>query len=130
MMTAEQPRAPIGANVHLDLTVPNAEEVRDFYAAVAGWRAEPLDMGGYSDFVMLAGDGTTPVAGICHARGENAALPPQWIAYITVADLDASLARCQTGGGAIVAGPKGEAPHRYCLIRDPAGAVVALMEQG
>jgi predicted enzyme related to lactoylglutathione lyase len=130
MMTAEPPRVPLGTIVHLDLTVPNAEAIRDFYADVAGWRAEPLDMGGYSDFVMLASDGATPAAGICHARGENADLPPQWIPYITVADLDASLARCQAGGGAIVSGPKGEAPGRYCIIRDPAGAVIALMEQG
>ncbi|CAA9587929.1 MAG: hypothetical protein AVDCRST_MAG18-4239 [uncultured Thermomicrobiales bacterium] len=48
-MTAEPQRAPVGVVVHLDLTVPNAE--------VVGWRAEALDMGGYSDFVMLAGGG-------------------------------------------------------------------------
>jgi predicted enzyme related to lactoylglutathione lyase len=28
-----------------DLTVPNAEAIRDFYAVVVGWRPEPVDMG-------------------------------------------------------------------------------------
>ena len=116
-----------GLIAHLDLTVPDAEGLRDFYAAVLGWQPQPLEMGGYDDFVMLAPDGATPVAGICHARGENAALPPQWLVYITVADLDASIARCQQGGGAIIAPPKGEGAGHYCVIRDPAGAVMALM---
>ena len=54
-----------------DLTVADAEAVRNFYQAVVGWTPEAQPMGEYSDFVMSA-DGT-PVAGICHARGENAA---------------------------------------------------------
>ena len=53
-----------------DLTVADADGVRDFYEAVAGWTPEPLSMGAYSDFVMNAADGT-PVAGICHARAGN-----------------------------------------------------------
>src|SRR5438132_7184625 len=68
-----------------DLTVGDAEAVREFYQAVVGWKPEPLSMGAYSDFVMSA-DGT-PVAGICHARAANADLPPVWLIYITVEDL-------------------------------------------
>lgn len=128
---AGMPTVPIvGTIAHLDLTVPEAESVRDFYAAVLDWQPQPLDMGDYSDFVMLAPDGTTPVAGVCHARGENAALPPQWLVYITVADLDASIARCQERGGSLIAGPKGAGAGRYCVIRDPAGAAMALMQGG
>ncbi len=118
-----------GMIVHHDLTVPNADEVRDFYAAVTGWRPLPLDMGGYDDFVMTTPADATPVAGICHARGENAALPSQWLIYIAVADLEASMQQCRERGGAVIAAPKGEAPNRYCVIRDPAGAVAALIEQ-
>lgn len=51
-------------------------------------------MGGYSDFNMMPEGPDMPVAGICHARGTNAALPPQWLRYIVVADLDASVQRC------------------------------------
>lgn len=112
-----------------DLTVDNAEELRDFYGAVVGWEPEPVDMGGYSDFNMTApGDGT-PAAGICHSRGNNAALPAQWLVYITVADLDASLGACANHGGKIVAGPTGMGSMgRYAVIQDPAGAVAALYE--
>ena len=36
----------IGTIVWCDLTVNDAETVRDFYAAVVGWKAEPVEMGG------------------------------------------------------------------------------------
>jgi predicted enzyme related to lactoylglutathione lyase len=114
-----------GMFVHLDLTVPDAPGMRDFYAAVIGWKPEPLQ----GDWIMLAPDGT-PVTGICHARGENADLPPQWLAYIAVDDLDASLAAARERGGEVVAGPKGEGESSYAVIRDPEGAVLALIGRG
>ncbi|GAA3933884.1 hypothetical protein GCM10023085_14000 [Actinomadura viridis] len=38
------------------------------------------------------------------------------------------LARCAELGGAVVSGPKGQGPGAYCVIQDPAGAVLALMQ--
>jgi predicted enzyme related to lactoylglutathione lyase len=110
-----------------DLTVENAEQLRDFYQSVTGWAPEPVAMGGYSDYAMNDADGG-PAAGICHARGSNAALPPQWLIYITVEDLDHSIAECQRLGGSIVTPPRGYAGGRYCVIKDPAGAVCALYQ--
>jgi predicted enzyme related to lactoylglutathione lyase len=114
-----------GRFVHLDLTVPDAPGMREFYSAVVGWKPEPLG----EDWMMLAPDGT-PVTGICHARGENADLPPQWLAYIAVDDLDACLAAAREHGGEVVAGPKGEGEGGYAVIRDPEGAVLALIRRG
>lgn len=126
MSTSEQPT--LGKIAWVDLTVPDAASVRDFYAAVAGWTSSGVEMGGYEDFAMMTGDGAA-AAGICHARGPNAALPPQWIVYITVPDLDASLAESAARGGSVVAGPKGAGGGaRYAIIRDPAGAVAALYQ--
>ena len=112
-----------------DLTVADAEGVRDFYQRVVGWEPSPVDMGEYSDFNMLDGDGV-PAAGVCHARGSNADLPAQWLMYIVVADVDASAAGCVEGGGEVVSGPRGVGEGRMCVIRDPAGAVCALYQPG
>ena len=109
-----------------DLTVEQAEEMRDFYQAVVGWTPEALSMGTYSDFVMNAnGTGT---AGICHARGSNADLPPVWLIYITVDDLDHSLDECERLGGSLVVAPRSYGGGRYCVIKDPAGAICALYQ--
>jgi len=112
----------------IDLTVEDAESVRDFYTAVAGWSADPVDMGGYSDFNMKPSADGEPIAGVCHARGSNADIPPVWMIYIVVADLDASVANVTKLGGEVIAGPKGEGGHRYAFIKDPAGAVCALYQ--
>ena len=121
----EQP--PFGAVAWRDLTVRNAEAVRDFYAAVAGWSFAPVPMGEHVDYEMRDGTGRT-VAGICHASGPNADLPPQWLIYIVVPDLAAAIAACEAHGGALVAGPRDLGGAGFCVIRDPAGAVAALYE--
>jgi hypothetical protein len=72
-------RHEIGMIAWRDLTVKDAARVRDFYAGVVGWKPEPVGMEGYDDFNMIAPSSGDPATGICHARGENAGLPPQWL---------------------------------------------------
>lgn len=107
-----------------DLTVPDADGVRDFYAKVVGWTADAVDMGGYSDYSMMPPGKADAVAGVCHARGPNADVPPVWLMYIVVADLTASVALCKANGGSVVREPKGS----MAVIRDPAGAICALYQ--
>ncbi len=112
----------------IDLTVPNATEVRDFYEQVANWKVHPVEMGDYNDFTMLAADGN-PAVGICHKKGPNENLPSQWLIYINVEDLDASMEACTKMGGKIIAGPRSMSGYgRFCVITDPGGAVSALFE--
>lgn len=122
----EQPRP--GTIGWVDLTVADAVELRDFYSAVAGWASEPVDMQGYEDFCMIPPGATAPAAGICHARGMNADLPPVWLIYITVANLDASLEQCKARGGEVISPIRAMGASRYAAIRDPAGAVCALFQ--
>lgn len=126
---AETQRPATGSVTWFDLTVPDATAVRDFYREVVGWSTTDFDMGGYSDYCMnQPGDGKT-VAGVCHARGGNADLPPVWLIYIAVDDLDRSMERCRALGGEVLAGPRDMGPQgRYCIVRDPAGAVAALIQ--
>jgi uncharacterized protein len=112
-----------------DLTVADAPRLRDFYQQVVGWASQPLDVGGYDDFVMLPRGGDTPVAGICHARGVNTNLPPVWLIYFVVEDLDASVAACLRAGGEVLVAERHGGDGRYCVIRDPAGAVSALYQR-
>ncbi len=123
---AEQRYGAIG---WVDLTVPNAEAVRDFYQSVAGWSSMPVDMGGYSDYSMTTPETGAAVAGVCWSRGVNAGLPAAWLIYITVPDLEESIRRCTEMGGVVLTPPPaGDGGARYCVIRDPAGAVAALYQ--
>ena len=106
-----------------DLTVKNAEEVKSFYEKVVGWKPQPLSMGDYDDYVMMQ-DSETPAGGVCHARGGNADIPPQWLLYVNVEDFDASIKACLASGGKVIGAKRkmGDDGRHYCLIQDPAGA--------
>ena len=113
----------------VDLTVPDAGTVRDFYREVVGWESDDVDMGEYADYTMRPPGSENGVAGVCHARGTNAGIPPVWLVYLTVADVAESAERCVELGGQVLIAPKGLAGGRYCVIQDPAGAICALYEE-
>ncbi len=117
-----------GSIAWIDLTIPDAPALCAFYKHVVGWEPSNVPMGEYQDYAMNLPGTQTPAAGICHARGLNKAIPPQWLIYITVADLDASIAECKKRGGSVIVDPRGSGKGRFCVIKDPAGAVCALYE--
>ncbi len=119
---------PPGQIGWLDLTVNNAETIRDFYKQVTGWNISHVPMGDYNDFNMLPSGSDQPVAGICHAKGPNADIPPQWMIYIIVTDLDKSIEACTKFGGEIINGPRNMDGAGFCIIKDPAGAVAGLYQ--
>ena len=119
----------IGKIMWHDLTVENAEAVSEFYKAVVGWEKEPLSMGTYDDYVMKV-PGSEDATGVCHARGGNAYLPPQWLLHVVVENLDASLEQCKQMEGKVIGEKKKMGDHgTYCLIQDPAGAYMVLWEK-
>ena len=122
-------KPPVGSVTWFDLTVDDAKPIKDFYQAVVGWTPQPVAMGDYEDYSMNSPETGDPMAGVCYARGSNAHLPPVWMIYVNVDDIDASVSRCIELGGSLIGqirtmGNLG----RYCAIKDPAGAVLSLFE--
>ena len=81
-------------------------------------------MGDYADFDMTSADGER-VAGLCHARGDNASLPPVWLMYVSVPSLKDALTQVDAHGGTVVA-PRHPG---FAIIRHPPGAHLALLAQ-
>jgi predicted enzyme related to lactoylglutathione lyase len=125
----EKQKPELGSITWCDLTVSNADEVKDFYSKVVGWIPDPVSMGDYDDFSMIAPESGKVAAGVCHTKGTNAKLPPQWLIYITVQDVDKSVEQCILLGGKVIAEPRTIPGYgRYCVIQDPAGAACALFK--
>lgn len=124
---SDNPRPNVGTIGWLDITVPQADVLRDFYREVVGWQAQEVDIGEYADYTMHAPSGEA-VAGICYARGQNADQPPQWLMYIVVADIHASLTACEQLGGTILVPLRDMGGSMLSVIQDPAGAVAALFQ--
>jgi predicted enzyme related to lactoylglutathione lyase len=121
---SEKPK--IGTIFHTELTVDNATEIRDFYAAVIGWEYDTIPVEDHEDYVMKTRDGDW-VTGICHRLAPNANIPPQWLAWVAVEDLEHSLEICEAQGGKVIAPVRQVDEHSsFAIIQDPAGAVLAL----
>jgi predicted enzyme related to lactoylglutathione lyase len=123
------PKPEVGTIGWIDLSVPNADKVRDFYKGVVGWTDEALSMGEYNDYVMKTPESQTSITGICHKQGVNADIPSQWLIYITVADLDKSASQVEALGGKILVAPKSVGSYgRMSIVQDPGGAIAGLFE--
>jgi uncharacterized protein len=122
----------VGAIVSADLTVPNATELKDFYAQVIGWTPEELRMGtdsNYVDYVMKDDEGNW-AGGVCHARGANMGVPPQWIVYINVADIKESIEKCKKLRGKVIKEAfDRNGNYMYAMLEDPMGAVLAVTHE-
>lgn len=125
--TAVEKPSNIGRIEWLDLTVDDASRVKDFYCSVVGWSNSEVDMGSYVDFnINLPGTNDT-IAGICHSRASNANLPSQWLVYVRVESVAESAATCEKKGGKVLDGPRRMGGSNFCVVQDPAGAVLALL---
>lgn len=131
MSDDEKFKPQIGAIEWYDLTVKNADKMKDFYSSVVGWQSSPVEMsdanGNYHDFNITFPDSNETVTGICHARGENSNIPAQWLMYVRVKDVQESAQICQQQGGMVIEGPRAMGTSRFCVIQDPAGAIMALI---
>ena len=121
-------KSQVGKIGWIDMTVDNADGIREFYKTVVGWGSESVSMGDYSDYSMTMPASGEAVSGICHARGGNADIPSGWLIYIVVEDVEKSAAACTDNGGEVVVPIKGLAGGRFCVIRDPAGSTAALYQ--
>lgn len=121
----------IGRVAWMDLTIDDATKVSEFYSKVVGWDIQGFDMGGYNDYCMNDPETGETLAGVCNAKGSNAGIPPVWMMYIGVEDLNSSLKTVTEQGGKILGDKRadGKGGH-YQMIQDPAGAYLTLWQQG
>jgi predicted enzyme related to lactoylglutathione lyase len=97
-----------------------------FYTDVFGWQAD-VHTGEmpYTEW-MLDGEhlgGMMPMPPMVPAE-----VPSYWLTYFAVADTDATLARLQELGGAVMVPPMDIDVGRFAVVSDPAGAVFAVMQ--
>lgn len=120
----------VGSIGWVDLTVQNADKTVQFYKDVVGWDIEKMDMGDYNDYILKIKGTNIPVAGICNAKGVNKDIPPVWLNYFTVEDINKSVDKCKANGGSILLPIKLMGNYgKVCIIKDINGVICALFEQ-
>lgn len=111
-----------------ELATPDVEKAREFYSEVLGWSWREMDMGEGTSYTIWEVDGED-VGGAMQMSGpEWEGIPPHWMSYVAVDDVDARTAKVAEMGGTVNHGPM-DIPGvgRFAVVTDPAGAVLSLM---
>ena len=104
-----------------DLMTTDVKAAEEFYSKVVGWRCQDSGMTGQSYTLLMNGD--VSVGGIMAVPEESKGMPPIWMGYIGVDDVDAYAQKVIKAGGKIWKGPQ-DIPGvgRFAVAADPHGA--------
>ena len=119
----------VGINVWYEFMADNVDAARAFYSEAIGWSTKGWGEGAAPYTMWMVGE--KPVGGLMQLPQEAKAMgaPPHWMAYTTVADVDASCKQTQKLGGKILK-PAFDIPTvgRVAILADPQGAAFAIFK--
>lgn len=114
----------------IELGTSDAAGAKRFYADLFGWTYDDSDMGGGFVYSMYP-KGPVNTGGMYELMPEMKAhgVPPHWMVYFAVPDVDARAAKATSLGGKILREPMDVADHgRMVVVQDPLGATFALWQ--
>jgi len=114
-----------GAIGWTELMTNDVGAAKNFYTKLFGWTTEEMSVtpGMTYTVVKVAGNG---IGGIMSCPQGAQGVPPHWMSYVTVNDVDAVAKSAQQLGGKVLMGPQ-DIPTvgRFCVIQDPQGATIS-----
>lgn len=112
-----------------ELMTRDATRARDFYCGLFDWGAKKSDLATmeYTEFTQ----GKASLAGMMPMGPEMAAVPPNWMIYFAVSEIDGLAAKAVSLGGKLIVPPQ-DIPKvgRFAVIQDPQGAVFGAIRMG
>lgn len=115
-----------GMFVWRELSTPDVDGALRFYGELAGWKSKRVDMPNGAYYLLLRGE--KQVGGLM-ALAPGVDMPPYWMSYLSVPDVDAALEAAKGFGGEVVWGPIDvEDIGRMATVVDPRGGAFSLMK--
>lgn len=112
-----------GAFSWCELMTTDPASATEFYGTLFGWKVEAMNMGMPYHVIKVGEAGIGGIMGM--APGAPASMPPVWVPYVTVADVDALVKKVASLGGKVHVPPT-DIPTvgRFAVIADPQGATL------
>ena len=110
-----------------DLSTHDVKRASDFYSGLFGWQvaADPKDTSGY----LHIKNGEHFIGGIPPTKYSQPGVPPHWLAYFSVDDVDATANKAKDMGAKLFLPPMSmEGVGRMSVIADLQGAVFAIFK--
>jgi predicted enzyme related to lactoylglutathione lyase len=111
-----------GALVWNELNTPDPEAAIPFYSGLFGWKIEPFE--GSPEPYLSIKNGDSNNGGIRELKQPG--VPPHWLVYFGVEDVDQALAKVEQLGGSKIAGPIDIQIAKIAVVNDPQGAMFAI----
>jgi predicted enzyme related to lactoylglutathione lyase len=123
----DQPAFKHGDICWNELMTPDANAASKFYSTLFGWNVVATPMGPFT-YHVLKRDGKD-FGGMMAMQGpgwEN--VPPHWMMYIAVDDVDATCRKLTDLGGKVCVPPTDIPPGRFAVVSDPSGATFSVFK--
>lgn len=104
----------------------NSGASAEFYSALFGWTREDQNVEGFTYSRFKAGG--RPVGGMIVLPPEAESMPAMWMAYVTVENLEASVAKAVELGAKVHKEITSIQMGRFAILADPQGAVIGLWQ--
>lgn len=111
-----------GALVWNELASPDLEASSAFYSGLFGWEIAPFE-GSPTPYLSIKNRGASN-GGMRELSPPG--VPPHWLVYFGVQDIDAALAKVRELGGTAMSGPIDIQMAKIAIVQDPQGATLAL----
>ena len=109
-----------------ELTTTDVEAAKKFYGELLGWETEdmPLKEVTYSVIKAKGYD----IGGIMTMPPGIAGIPPRWLPYVTVDEVDLTVQQAKPLGAQVIVPPT-DIPEvgRFAILKDPLGAEFAVI---
>jgi predicted enzyme related to lactoylglutathione lyase len=114
-----------GDHVWYELLTTDPDAAAEFYTGAVGWKVRNSGMEGVDYRLWSAPD--ADIGGLMKLP-DGAPMPPMWLGYVGVADVDRKAAEVKQRGGAIHMPPT-DIPNvgRFAMVADPQGVVFYVM---
>ena len=114
----------------VDLVTADAGEAKKFYNQLFGWDFVDIPVGPDMVYTMCK-KGDKNVAALYQMESDMQGMPPHWVSYVSVDNVDNVAKKEKSSGGTVLAEPMDVMESgRMAMIQDPTGATVALWQAG
>jgi uncharacterized protein len=103
-----------------ELRTTDVAGAQAFYGELLGWTFE--DLGPYTSIR----NGDTLNGGILELQPEWGPIPPHWVPYFVVEDVDAAVRAVGEAGGSTIVEPNEVPAGRFATVADPTGAIFSV----
>ena len=109
-----------------ELYTTDPDKAVAFYAGLAGFTDQPMDMGPMGTYHVLNFDGKGRAGAM---KSPMPDIPPHWLPYVQVEDADRTAERAKKLGGEIIVPPT-DIPDigRFAVLKDNQGAAIGILK--